>query len=110
MTGGDPPPTPIALIPLQGAAEFAVHQAYVDELAAAYPAVDIPQELKRARLWCLDNPTKKKTASGVRRFITGWMTRAQNDSRRAGPASTSSRPTRRTDFASMDYSGGDLEN
>jgi len=41
----------------------------------AYPAVDIDHELNGMREWLLSNPSKKK--KNYRRFITNWLTRAQ---------------------------------
>jgi hypothetical protein len=41
----------------------------------AFPAVDIPTELKSATQWLVDNPTKRKKQ--VRRFLTNWFRRTQ---------------------------------
>ena len=46
--------------------------------AENYPGVNIPHELKMAAVWEDSNPTKRKTARGLPRFLTGWMDRAQN--------------------------------
>lgn len=43
--------------------------------AGAYPAVDIDQEIKKAREWLLSNPERKKKR--YRRFITQWLARTQ---------------------------------
>jgi hypothetical protein len=45
----------------------------------AYPGVRVTGELKKMREWCLANPKNRK--SNWRRFITNWLTRAQNSSR-----------------------------
>lgn len=50
----------------------------IDGWSEAYPAVDVLQALRSMRQWCLSNPKKKKTARGVRRFITSWLEREQN--------------------------------
>ena len=42
----------------------------------AAPACDIQAELKRAILWCRDNP-QKGTKKNYRRFLTNWLTRQQ---------------------------------
>ena len=41
----------------------------------AYPASDIDQEISKMREWLLGNPSKKK--KNYRRFITNWLSRAQ---------------------------------
>ena len=41
----------------------------------AYPAVDITQELSKMADWLISNPEKKK--KNYRRFITNWLSRAQ---------------------------------
>jgi hypothetical protein len=51
-------------------------------LADLYPGLDVLAEAKRARQWCEDNPTKRKTAKGCPAFLTKWLDRT-ND-RRAG--------------------------
>jgi hypothetical protein len=69
----------IITIPLLGRdGEFAVTEAMVMEWQDAFPGVDIYRTLKRIRLWCLDNPARRKTRRGVRRFLTGWLAREQD--------------------------------
>jgi len=47
-----------------------------DAWELAYPAVVIDQELEKANQWLLGNPTKAKKKQW-RKFITGWLGRAQ---------------------------------
>jgi hypothetical protein len=47
-----------------------------------YSGVDVCTEVKRARIWEDNNPSKKKTPRGVPRFLCGWMDRAQNSGQR----------------------------
>ena len=44
----------------------------------AYPACDIENELAKMASWLLANPKKRKTANGYPRFITSWLSRAQD--------------------------------
>ena len=77
-----PEEPPVELIPLPGVqGEFPVSQVLADELQRAFPGVNIRAELAKARAWCVTNPTKRKTAKGVPRFLNGWMERAQNSGR-----------------------------
>ena len=48
------------------------------EYCRLYPAVDVKQEFRSMRGWCLDNPKKRKTRSGVSRFVNSWLSRTQN--------------------------------
>ena len=44
----------------------------------AFPAVNVHQELMVMESWCDANPTKRKTKSGIKRFVNLWLTKAQN--------------------------------
>ena len=48
------------------------------ELAAAYPAIDVLAEARKARVWVLASPANRKTARGMPKFLTGWIGRASN--------------------------------
>ena len=50
----------------------------VEEWKSLYPGVDIAIEFGRMRQWCKDNPKKRKTKNGARRFARGWLDREQN--------------------------------
>ena len=86
-TGEDPVPDipepearelPAAELPLNDNTTYAVTREEADEYARLYPAVDVMQELRNMRGWCLSNPQKRKTRSGIKKFINGWLSRAQN--------------------------------
>ncbi|MFQ8890337.1 MAG: hypothetical protein ACLR7Z_20190 [Bilophila wadsworthia] len=49
-------------------------------------------EFGKARAWCLSNPRQRKTKNGIRRFLNGWMDKAQNNASRSSPAAGSGRP------------------
>lgn len=44
----------------------------------AYPAIDVHQELAAMESWCDANPTRRKTAKGIKRFVNSWLARAQD--------------------------------
>ena len=69
---------PVAELPLNDNTVYAVTRQEAEEYAALYPAVDIRQELRNMRGWCLANPQKRKTRSGIRNFINNWLARAQD--------------------------------
>ena len=72
------PELPSAEIPLNDGSEYPLYLRDVEEYAALYPAVDVVQELRKIRGWCLANPTRRKTWRGVRAFINTWLSKAQD--------------------------------
>ncbi len=57
------------------------HPVYPDDIhrwRELYPAVDIEQQLRGMIGWIESNPTKRKTKSGIVKFITAWLAREQN--------------------------------
>lgn len=53
-----------------------LEQRQVDEWQEAYPALNIDAECRKAREWLIATPTKRKTASGMPRFLVNWFNRA----------------------------------
>lgn len=69
-------------LPLKvGQGEFHVDVLYLSRLKELYPAVDVEQELRNMYGWCDANPKNRKTRSGIKRFITNWLSREQNRAR-----------------------------
>ena len=75
--------------------EYPVTENALNELVELYPAVDAMQTLRNARGWLVANPTKRKTASGMPRFLNTWFAKEQD---RGGGGGRGSPPpaTRRT--------------
>jgi hypothetical protein len=46
------------------------------ELAALFPGVDLDGEFQKMQRWLWGNPTKRKTARGMKRFLVNWLNRA----------------------------------
>lgn len=44
----------------------------------AYPAVDVHAELSKMESWLDANPKKRKTKTGIKRFVNSWLARAQD--------------------------------
>ncbi len=74
----EPPAPPVITLLLNTGEEFPIMQADVDGWMELYPAVDVMQELRNMKGWCQDNPRKRKTKKGIRRFVGGWLSREQN--------------------------------
>lgn len=71
--------TPVILLPLSDKSEYPITQDVIDEMAENYPAVDVLAQLRLMRGWCIGNPTKRKTRTGVMRFVTNWLADKQNN-------------------------------
>jgi hypothetical protein len=57
---------------------FQIVQSDIDQWQDTYPGVDVMLALKDIRQWNLDNPAKRKTIGGIRKHISTWLSRAQN--------------------------------
>lgn len=58
-------------LPLKGGEEVEVPQDWIDEWNKVY--YDVPRTLADIRMWCLDNPEKRKTKRGLRAFLGRWI-------------------------------------
>ena len=70
-------PTVITL-QLNTGEEYPITQEDVNRWMELYPAVDIMQELRKMKGWCMDNPKKRKTKNGIKRFVGSWLAREQD--------------------------------
>lgn len=85
-------------IPLKGkSALHQVTQSQVSELRELYPAVDVPQQIRNMIGWCQANPTRQKTASGIKRFIHSWLCKEQDK----GYVVSAHQPTQNSDEKSV---------
>ena len=78
---------------LNDGTEYPVTQEYVQEMQALYPAVDVMQELRTMKAWCINNPKKRKTARGIRSFMGNWLAKEQD--RGARNAGADAEPARK---------------
>lgn len=74
----EPQAPSVLSLTLNDGTEYGITQSDVDEWQQAFPAVDVMQQLRAMKLWCRDNPKKRKTKNGIRRFVTSWLDREQN--------------------------------
>lgn len=58
--------------------EVSITEAKVTEYEAAYPAVDVRQQLRQMRQWSIDKPNLRKTQRGMLAFVNSWLAREQN--------------------------------
>jgi len=79
---------------------FDVTDEYLEQLKGYYPGLDVEQQIRNMRSWIDGNPNSRKTASGMKRFITNWLNREQN---RARPAQAQQETERGHGFKERDY-------
>lgn len=87
---------------------FEVRQSLVDEFAELFPKLDVLDEFKQAKAWILADKARRKTHRGMRRFLTGWLTRA-SDRRNHGPAPPPQRPGKDEAWNKFDQIVGDSQ-
>lgn len=59
---------------LKNGQEIEIPQDWIDEWNKVY--YDVPRTLADIRIWCLDNPSKRKTKRGLRAFVGRWIRKA----------------------------------
>ena len=69
---------PIISIILNDKSFFDVLPEDYNRWCELYPAVNVMQELRKMSGWCTDNPTRRKTKKGIRRFINNWLSGEQD--------------------------------
>lgn len=90
LPAGNPstPPEPYGIdIPLVDGSTYTVTEADVAQWQDAFPAVDVPQELREIRSWSDANPRQRKTRKGIRRCINAWLSKEQDKNDRQARAS-----------------------
>jgi len=80
-----PPPSAVLEFPCTGGvgARWGLTEAKLDEYRTSFPGLDVLGELRKARQWLLDNPTRQKTLRGVPAFLGRWLAREVDSPRRA---------------------------
>jgi hypothetical protein len=76
----------VMTIPLKDQTEFIIHASQLDEWKKLYPQVDVMEQLRLIRGWNLANPKKRKTHQGILKHITQWLSKTQQQARRAVPS------------------------
>lgn len=89
-----PPPPAVLEFPCTGAvgASWGLTEAKLDEYRESFPGLDVLAEMRNARQWLLDNPTRRKTFRGMPSFLGAWLRKEIRFERRAvaaaGPAAS----------------------
>jgi len=74
-------------LPLNDNTLYNVTQGEISEFSALYPAVDVLQEYRGMKAWCMSNTQKRKTRNGIKKFINSWLANAQKQSQNASQPS-----------------------
>ena len=74
--GGSEPP--VITLPLNDKSEYPISKEQCQEWAGLYPAVDVIQQLRNMLGWLNSNPGRRKTKSGIKRFVTSWLSKEQD--------------------------------
>lgn len=82
-------------LPLNTGEEFPITVQRLAEFRMLYPAVDVDQALRSMRGWLIANPSKRKTKTGILRFVNNWLSKEQDGaSARRGPSPAARSPGR----------------
>lgn len=73
-----PEEPPVFLLTLNDGSTYGVTQSEVDRYSELYPAVDVAQEIRGMIGWLDTNPQRRKTRSGIRRFMNNWLSKTQD--------------------------------
>jgi len=74
----DPDAVPVIAMPTQNGELVEVYSDWVEAAKTTFPGLDVDYQLSKARFWLENNPSKRKTAKGIPRFLSSWLDRAQN--------------------------------
>ena len=99
---------PVLTLLLVDGSEFGIGEQDIAEWQETFPNVDVMQQLRSMKLWCRDNPKKRKTKNGIRRFVTNWLDREQNRGGDRGPSVANSAPPKKPADASKREKGPDF--
>jgi len=68
-----------------------------------YRNIDLDQQILEMESWCIDNPQKRKTRVGVKKFINLWLSRANKENRSQGTTRRTRDTTLEQDLNNRDW-------
>ena len=68
----------VITLTLNDKTEHPIFKEQVEKWADLYPAVNVIQQLRGMKGWLDANPTKRKTKTGILRFINAWLIKTQD--------------------------------
>lgn len=54
---------------------YEVTKEEIEESQKNYPNIDVEESYRKMAEWLQENPSKRKSRNGIKRFITGWLSR-----------------------------------
>ena len=82
--------------------EWEPEQEDISKWKELYPKVDVDQEIRAMAGWLDANPTRRKTARGIKRFVNSWLSRAQDSGGSPMAKSSSGKIEKARDMTSLD--------
>jgi hypothetical protein len=74
-----PPESPFLVFQTNGKTkQWHLTKSRLLQLKELYPGVDVEMECRRAADWCQREPKKRKTVSGMERFLNTWLSKEQD--------------------------------
>ena len=73
---------PLIMLPLNDGKEYPITTSMAEEWQQLYQATNVVTELRKMRGWLLADPARRKTKRGILRFVTNWLSRAQDSGSR----------------------------
>lgn len=55
-----------------------IYEPFVEEMQGLFPAIDVREQLRAMRAWLIARERQRKTKAGMKKFVTGWLTRQQD--------------------------------
>lgn len=68
---------------LNDKSSFPIFDDDLDKWRVLYPAVNVEQELRNMAGWIDGNPTRRKTKTGIKKFINSWLSKEQDQGGRS---------------------------
>lgn len=100
-------PKPLFPILLNDGSLFGFTKDQIAEWEELYPGVDVEQAMRNMQAWCKANPSRRKTKSGVMRFVTNWLVSDQNSGRNKRRQNTANTYGGADDFCALMEDGND---
>lgn len=101
----------VITLPLNTGEEHPVTQGEIDQWQDLYPSVDVPQALRSMKGWLIANRQKRKTKTGISRFVQAWLGREQDRGggacgSRAAPAGNAKQESQADRAARLTFEAG----
>ena len=71
-------PTPTLFLTLRDGSQFSITNQDISKYQEVYTKIDVKAEIKKMVLWCDSDPAKRKTKTGIKRFVNLWLNNAND--------------------------------